>query len=48
MKNEKVNVALIGIRNWAFKHDTIASCILTFLMGMAIGGICMALDHLLV
>ena len=48
MKNEKVNAALISIRNWAFKHDIISSCILTFLMGLAIGGICMALDYLLV
>jgi hypothetical protein len=48
MKNEKLDKALFYAKNWMYKHDIISSCAFTLMIGLAVGGVCVALDRLLV
>ena len=47
MKNEKVRNAMAQINKQIFKHEIISSSILTFLLGLVIGGIATGLEWLL-
>ena len=48
MKNEKVRNAMTKINKWIFKHEIISASIATVIMGLAIGGITVVLDWMLV
>lgn len=48
MKNKKLDNAVSIAKKWAYKHDIVSSCALTLIIGLSIGGVCVALDWLLV
>lgn len=48
MKNEKVRSILVQVNHWMFKHEIISSCIVSFIMGLIIGGVASVLNWWLV